>query len=581
MSSLHQYSTLALAKEAAEAGLIPSRTKELRLSGYHAARTGGGSSWFPVNEEPKHNSKFRDGDRWWEMGGDEFSIKDFGAKGDGASPEEDTKAFLDFDAYVRERYTHGYGYISGPVLKVPAGDYRLSVPLDFKSGAYRIVGTGNAVQGAQGSVLTWAPNTRGISINSTWSRGPETQEVSTGRSEGMHLEGLTIVGGGGSTPCTGVTALGRFTMTRCWVKNWSEDGIYIYGNVPNSNSNCWIMDANAVHYNGRDGLAVQGGDSNAGICSWLDSSFNGRWGHREDSFLANLYLGGHYAGNAQFIDSPNTKPASVWYHPKGHEFPSWWYVMRGASEVAGLTEPGSDPNVWGFWDFDTSGAGASYWYPEWKRGESYTEGGPICTGSLVAPNLFLQTYTEGSPALIQASRPAVFLNPQFGTGLAPSSTALVQYYNNFNRTISVGNPHRNTVELGSNNSDGPEILLARFGANSPSGLFRHGEDFRWTYAYADTATTFTISGPNTGFTGYGTVPIPHSFRVRDKLYIGDVNFNAGLTPPPFGNVGDHFFNRAAPTVGGIKYWVCAVGGLDESRPAVWKPAGRWAAGELA
>lgn len=105
-----------------------------------------------------------------------------------------------------------------------------------------------------------------------------------------------IVAAEGSTPL----------MDGVWVKGygvwlydincygWGRNGIRInasVGEVPPTNGNGWRLDNCATMFNGSHGLFVQGGDSNAGVCTLHLSGSNGGYGIYEDSFLGNTYVG--------------------------------------------------------------------------------------------------------------------------------------------------------------------------------------------------------------------------------------------------------------------------------------------------
>ena len=190
---------------------------------------------------------------------------------------------------------NGYSY-AGEVV-VPPGKYYLASTLTLQRQVI-LRGAGSPAGNAFGSTqLHFADNINGIVCFYQYQATPSNG------SDGALISNMSIINrrNAAGTLGYGVLINSRAKLDNVLVRNFRQDGFRIVADTsvaPNYyNANNWKMkDCIAVSNTG-NGLYVQGGDANAGICIGLDCRNNGGWGIYDESFLGNLYLGCHTANN--------------------------------------------------------------------------------------------------------------------------------------------------------------------------------------------------------------------------------------------------------------------------------------------
>lgn len=99
-------------RAAAEAAEVVATVTSLRIDGYHMTGDGGAGIYVRTDGRPDHPGRLRTADgAWWEIGGAEFTARQFGARGDGVADDSASlQAALDCPKVL--------------ALRLPAGRYR-------------------------------------------------------------------------------------------------------------------------------------------------------------------------------------------------------------------------------------------------------------------------------------------------------------------------------------------------------------------------------------------------------------------------------------------------------------------------
>ena len=336
------------------------------------------------------------------------SVKWFGAAGDGAT--NDSAAFTSAIAYLNASASNTNGfYKASSKLFVPAGHYFLgSTTLDI-SHTLIIEGDGTGMTGvAHATKLRWSSGASGIRIQRYDTAGASSVDNVNTHSggDGTILRGLHLVGGYSTTEGEfhGVHAKARFAVENCKIENFEGDGIYanvVAGSGGAAEGNANVSRVAGASISGcRNGIYLDGADTNVWSVIGVDASSNRRWGIWDSSFLGNSYFGCHseangwvpgvvpsvvsYSGNRYCVKKDQGTGAST-NPPTGTSADnSWWYYL-GPGSVA----PGLNINAW-------------------ASGTTYRDGGSYRSdGEGNANNLFSGCYHEGGQGFAQIDPPAL------------------------------------------------------------------------------------------------------------------------------------------------------------------------------
>jgi hypothetical protein len=335
------------------------------------------------------------------------SVKWFGAVGDGVT--NDGAAIVNAIAFLRASATNSNGnYKASQRLFVPAGHYYLGTTTLDISHTLVIEGDSVGFNGvAYASKLRWAAGTTGIRIQRYNTSGVSTvDQTAHSGGDGTILRGLHLYGGYSGTEGEfhGIHAKARFGIEHCKIENFQGDGIYSSvaagsGGANEGNANCSRIVAVTVT-GCRNGIHVDGADTNIWTIIGADTSANRQWGIWDSSFLGNSYFGCHAEANGWITGAP---PSQVSY--SGNRY----CVKFGQDSGASSNAPSGTTADNGWWYYMGVGdANPGLNIPLWTSGTTYRAGGSYCAdGSGNANNLFSGCYHEGGQGFAQIALPAL------------------------------------------------------------------------------------------------------------------------------------------------------------------------------
>jgi hypothetical protein len=187
-------------------------------------------------------------------------------------------------------------------------------------------------------------------------------------------------------------------LENVWVKSFPGDGIYCSaaaGGTPEGNANnCRIVGGGVQLC--RNGLFIDGADTNAWAVIQLDCSSNRAWGIWDSSFLGNTFIGCHTAGNG-WAGAASSIPTACSFSSNRY------FVKAGQATGASTNAPSgttADNTWWGYIGSGSSGGGIV----NWVSGTTFREGGSYKTDDPNAESVFSGCYQESdqNPAAIIA-----------------------------------------------------------------------------------------------------------------------------------------------------------------------------------
>lgn len=300
-----------------------------------------------------------------------------------------------------------YGIGTPPVV-IPKGLYYCASSLVPQQNTQLLGDGGKGYAGGSATLLRFAPNVHGIDLQSA---------IGT-RAPSVRLKGLHLKGGYAGTEGEfhGVAADVSFVAEDLYVELFQGDAFNItassdQGNGYLKNSNCFALN-NCTANSSRNGLFIQGADSNAGYTIGLNACYNRQWGIRDESFLGNTHIAAHADGNGI---SHRSAPYTVVSH-EGR----WFAPMPGQAAAAATTPPPSGENDTAVWAYCGYG-GVTESTPAWATGMPIREGGSYSTTSLNASNVFVGCYAEGGQGPAQFVAPTMVLGGSMGRVLGSAS----------------------------------------------------------------------------------------------------------------------------------------------------------------
>lgn len=468
----------------------------------------------------------------------------------------------------------GY-YVSGPSIFFPNARYLIGQTLELKK-VVHLHGQSSGIPFDSGAELVFPADTMGIVVNYYNTLNGGVESTPTGAASSSLIEGLRITSNLGSDPTAhGIWLRGRAVLRNVYIANFTGNGINIVAGAASSdpsfsgNSNSWSIETVRIQQCGRNGIYVDGADSNAGFCQAADCSANGRWGIYDSSFLGNTYIACHTASNGVAGVGANgpTKSSFVAYNGRR-------YVAHPDATESDLVSvvPGTDDEVW----IDDSAGGATISYPTWLANQpdgTYFSGGSYKTDSLNARNVLIGCYAESGQGAAAFDGPTMCLGGLLG--IAKGSTIQAQDGGQVTLANIFFKQDKLSVSLLDDVSNG-EIM--KWGHSDDNAgwvwrLRRKGTDFVLDNANSGARTAFTITGEHTTLQmGTGSTQ-PYLFNLQ-KLALGQGSYmrrhTTGISAPTSGEFarGDIIYN-VSPVAGGNIGWVCTAAGA----PGTWKTFG--------
>ena len=351
---------------------------------------------------------------WVRIWSGAVNVRWFGAKGDNVA--DDGPAFAAALNYLKAIAAQGFGYSSAsPALFVPFGTYFLGTTTLDLSHTLIIEGESVGEAGGGASVLRWATNTTGIRVQRYNTSGASTTDGVTHQGgDASVISRLSLKGAftSGESEHHGIHLRARATIRDVFIRDFQGDGICILADglsgTIQGNANSFEI-SRVIVENCRNGVYVEGGDTNAGVISALSVTACRRWGVFDRSFLGNTYTGCHTASNGVVA---NVTPTLV--HLSGRLF----YVKPGQAAAASTNSPpgsASDNAYWGY--ARDGGTNPAMSIPTWTSGITVREGGAYCTDSPSASHVLINCYSEMDQAPSRLSQNTLVVNGLHAAGV--------------------------------------------------------------------------------------------------------------------------------------------------------------------
>jgi len=324
-----------------------------------------------------------------------YNVKWFGATGDGST--DDGAAVLAALAYLGAASQSGFGYSSSTSeLFFPKGDYFLGTnTLEL---TYTTILTGESTGGAGGMAtrLRWSANTTGIRTQRANTTGATATQASSGHGgDGSIIRNLSLVGAFTTTEGEyhGIQLRAVAAIYDCYILGFQGDGIYIkatIGGGAGSEGACNLFEIDHVFVQEcRNGLYVEGADTNAGNARSFSAIACRQWGIWDKSFLGNTYAGCHMASNAKNAINNGSSLAASFVTQGGNRYT----VIRGQETGASTNAPtgAATNNTWWIW---VEAGGATTGIPAWGSGMTVRAGGAYLVEGLSNTTALLNPYAE-------------------------------------------------------------------------------------------------------------------------------------------------------------------------------------------
>ena len=333
------------------------------------------------------------------------SVRWFGALGDGVS--DDGAAFTAAIALLKSLAgnTNGFYKASGKLI-VPPGHYFLGTTTLDITHTLIVEGDGTGFGGVPyAAKLRWAAGTTGIRVQAYDTSGAASVDNANLHFSGAGsvIRGLHLYGGyaGAEGEHHGIQAKVRVGVEDCLIENFGGDAVYAHcsagsGGADEGNANnCRLV--GVVGTGNRDGLSIDGADTNIWTVIGCDFSLNRRWGYNDSSFLGNSYFGCHADSNGLV---PGSVATVVTY--SGNR-----YCARvGGSWSNAPSGTAADTADWYYMGAGGAQSGANI--AAWSSGGAYRAGGSYTTdASGNANNLFAGCYHESGQGFAQIFMPSL------------------------------------------------------------------------------------------------------------------------------------------------------------------------------
>ncbi|MAE62119.1 MAG: hypothetical protein CMJ49_12270 [Planctomycetaceae bacterium] len=202
----------------------------------------------------------------------------------GAKPDGDRDGRTDSQPAFKaahDSFDRQGGTNRGGKINIANGDYYLARTWEITK-LLTIEGRQSAHH-VQSSVsrLMFPPNTTGLRVRTGYST----------------IRDLTVHAMSKDNTGHGIHASGAIYVQRVNVQYFAENGFNIVASASKGtgNANLWSMTDCSALNNGGHGLFVSGADTNAGVCSKFNGTWNDGWQIYDDSLLGNTYIQCHTA----------------------------------------------------------------------------------------------------------------------------------------------------------------------------------------------------------------------------------------------------------------------------------------------
>lgn len=218
---------------------------------------------------------------------------------------------------------------AGGAIHIPAGTYTCSATISLTKPVH-LTGDSGVGNIAVATKITFPADTTGIRVEYPF------------QGIGSRIEGLALVSSGGTTG-HGIEMVATAAARDCQISSFPENGIELFGNVPDSNVNGFYLENIIIRECGGDGVHTQGGDGNAGIGIGIQIFDCQGWGINDDGFLGNVWISCQTDSN---ITGPYTtsqvsaRSTYVGCYSEGNQNPSvfsQWSWIVGGLHAAGIS----------------------------------------------------------------------------------------------------------------------------------------------------------------------------------------------------------------------------------------------------
>jgi hypothetical protein len=293
-------------------------------------------------------------------------------------------------------------------LFCPAGNYDLGANTVEPLVTMRIRGdsTGYADAGL-GTRWRWNHGTTGIRINRLNTIGGDTIRPNGHAADGCIIEGISGYSTTAGTTQGAVEAEAHFIELRaraiirqCSARYWPGDGLHVMAFLGSTgpfegNANNTYVEYSSFEYC-RNGMAFRGDNSNASTTLGVNCSYNREFGLKEQSFLANTHLGGHFDSNGGLTisGSDGSNMGSLTLATYGGHI---YACVPGQEAWCSANPPSGTTAHNQGWYYHADGGVGAFNARAWVAGMTWRPGGAILTDNPNAPH-FMTCYSEsGQP----------------------------------------------------------------------------------------------------------------------------------------------------------------------------------------
>lgn len=314
---------------------------------------------------------------------------------------------------------------SSPPIYFPNGEYFMASTIELKRQVH-LFGEGSGKPWGASAQLIFPPDTHGIIVHSHDTIGEGIQSPATTGGGASLIEGLKLRSSAGARRDRhGIWLRARAVIRGVQVRAFSGDGVHIVATsgaplpIEQGNANNWHVEQIRTEYNAGHGFYVRGADVNAGTAIAIDSSWNGRCGIWDQSFLGNTYMGCHteFNGVSGAALGTNAPDQSAYVNFDGRNYIAHW---NATEQQLVDTTPGTDGGIW----IDDGAGGVHPTRPTWTSGKpagTYFSAFSYRSNNPNSRNLFLGCYMEsGQPGAVFDSPVALAIGGIYGRVLTGS-----------------------------------------------------------------------------------------------------------------------------------------------------------------
>lgn len=470
---------MAIGLKTAAGGLtIPSGTDIVQTSGYSVAGDGGHALYIEdtslndaaVAALPRARFKSANGRYFRLSDSQQLNVRMFGMSPPASAATNNSafQAAVDYrEATAANGSANGYGFAQGVGagrLFIPRGLYNLSAVIEIRATVI-IEGEGGTDTGAGATILKWAAGTSGFRVQRYNTSGESTVDgVTHNGGDGSIFRNLWLEGGytnvgGTEGEYHAIHAKARILCENVVTRLWQGDGFHLHavsgGGTYEGNANLSRF-YNCLAVYCRDGLFLDGDNTNACLSMGFNATACRRWGINDGSFLANQHLAFHLDGNGQTFGSFSAASYSgkIYYCLIGQET---WCSTNAPSGTTASNQG---------WIYHATGGVGAYASIAWTSGLTWRAGGPILTDNSNAPHV-VSGYCEGGQFAAMLQYPTMMLGNGFYNAISEYGTNTP--YSGIIGATSTGNAPKGIKIPGGLTADIVQILGGSASASSASG----------------------------------------------------------------------------------------------------------------